>query len=76
MKKHLSNIDHELGYLIRQGVIFTEATTATMLSRKFSNHLHEIQNGLYTLLKNKLSPSLIPISDMENALERAANAAG
>ena len=43
MKKHLSNIDHELGYLIRQDVIFTEATTATMLSRKFTNHLHEFK---------------------------------
>ena len=41
MKKHLSNIDHELGYLIRQDVIFAEATTATMLSRKFTNHLHD-----------------------------------
>ena len=71
----LSNIDNELEYLIRQDVIFSEASTLALLSRNFASHVQDIQSGLYTLLKNKLSPALISVSTMKKALEEAKNAA-
>ena len=76
MKQHLDNIDLELASMIRQSEIFSEATAASIMARDFVNHVSDIQNGLYSLMKNKLSPLLIPVSTIEKALNQAANVAG
>ena len=59
--------------MIRQSEIFSEATAASIMARDFVNHVSDIQNGLYSLMKNKLSPLLIPVSTKEKDLNQAAN---
>ena len=76
MKHHLDDIDLELASMIRQSEIFSEATAASIMARHFVNHVSDIQNGLYSLMKNKLSPLLIPVSTIEKALNQAVNVAG
>lgn len=65
LQRHLTNLEKEMEGIVKQDIIFAEATAATNFARAFNNHLAEIQHGLFTLFKNKLDPSLISLTVME-----------
>ena len=70
MKKHLEGLEEEL--LITKQInnlfvhIFGIKTYATSITR----HLQTSQEGLYQLLKNKVSPRLTPLHSIEKTIKR------
>ena len=72
LRHHLTNMEVELQGFIKQDIIFAEATAATNFARAFNNHLAEIQHGLFTLFKNKLDPTFINLTVMEEAIAKAS----
>ena len=70
-KHHLEKIDSELASMISQNTILAECETVNILARHLTTHLMSLQNGIYDLLKNKLSPSLVNLETISNSLSKA-----
>ena len=75
LQDHLSKIDEYLTDGVTQNTILTETNLAINVARDFNRHISDVQRGLYSLLKNKLDPALLPFTTMEQALKRASSAA-
>ena len=72
LEHHLTNLEKEMEGIVKQDTILVEATAATNFARAFNAHFAEIQRGLFSLFKNKLDPSVIGLSKMEEAISAAA----
>lgn len=72
LQHHVTNLEEETEAIVKQDTILAEATAATNFARAFNAHLVKIQRGLFSLFKNKLYPSLIALSSMEEAISSAA----
>ena len=57
--------------MISQNTILAECETVNILARHLTTHLMSLQNGIYDLLKNKLSPSLVNLETISNTLAKA-----
>ena len=49
--------------------MFIELFSVLTFAQSAQNHIKTIQDGLYHLLKNKLSPNLVNLHTINNALE-------
>ena len=55
--------------IIKQSAVFAEASTSTTLARILSEHIDQIQRGIYQLNVNKLDPSLITYTAAKKVIE-------
>ena len=70
LKEHIEHLEEELVGQRKTEDIFIHLFTIKTFSSSTTRHLLRLQDGLYELLKNKLSPKLVTISNIERALTR------
>ena len=75
-KRHVKSLENQLKKLkvvivgqVKQNAVFAEVSTSTTLARILSDHISQVQRGLYQLNVNKLDPSLITYSAAKKVLE-------
>ena len=70
MKKHLEGVERELIMTKNADNIILHMIALKSYATTITRHLQRFQEGLYTLLKNKVSPRLVPLRTVENSLEK------
>ena len=70
MKKHLAGLEKELFVTLHYQKLIVHMLGIKTYATSVTRHLQRFQEGLYELLKNKVSPRLVPLHTIENSLER------
>ena len=69
IKSHLDNLERHLSIEERSQDTYLNLFAVKMFGASTTQHLLRIQDGLYQLLKNKLSPQLVPLKKIEGTIQ-------
>ena len=69
IKTHLDNLEKYLSIEQRTQDTYLNLFAVKMFGTSTTQHLQRIQDGLYQLLKNKLSPQLVPLKKIEGTIQ-------
>ena len=70
IKTHLKNLEEHLSIERRVNDVYINLFSLKVFGSITTQHLQRIQDGLYQLLKNKLSPKLVPLRKLEGVIEK------
>ena len=73
LKKHVKQLTKEVMLNRNLSESIINAVAIKTIANSLARNLQDIQNGLYELLKNRLSPSLINLSSLEKAFKKLQN---
>ena len=79
IKKHLENLEKHLSIERNTETTYLNLFAVKLFGASTTRHLQRTQDGLYQLLKNKLSPQLITLRKIQKAMgkvKKIANAKG
>ena len=70
IKTHLKNLEERLSIERRVNGVYINLFSLNVFGSITTQYLQRIQDGLYQLLKNKLSPKLVPLRKLEGVIEK------
>ena len=70
IKTHLKNLEKDLSIKNKVNDVYVNLFSLKIFGSATTQHLQRIQDGLYQLLKNKLSPKLIPLRKLQGIIEK------
>ena len=76
IKEHLYKLENILSFEQQTDSMYLNLFNIRLYGSSASHHLQRMQDGLYSLLENKLSPKLVPLRTIEPVVERLRKVTG